>query len=226
MPATEPTWVEKLRTDLSHFHSPDPKSTQFPMALATVADGKPKVRMVGHADLLFMSHARRYAILIGTDSRSPKAEQVRANHNVELVYWFEKEREQFRITGDSFLVDSNSSDAVWLNERGRYLSTLKPGRKMDYARANAPGTPVGTPMGNKSKQLPGPEDFDDSGPKKDTHQQALDHYALLVVIPDTIDWSSERQQGKRKLWKFDEEADEDLADEQRDIQWPEQDLHY
>lgn len=44
--------VNKLRTDLSHWTSPDPKSTQFPMALATSDKGSPRVRMVGHADLL------------------------------------------------------------------------------------------------------------------------------------------------------------------------------
>lgn len=59
-----------------------------------------------------MSHSRRYAILIGTDARSPKCEHVRQNENVELVYWFEKEREQFRILGKAFTVDSQTSDAV------------------------------------------------------------------------------------------------------------------
>ena len=75
----------------------------------------------------------------------------------------------------------------WANERGKYLATLKPGRKLDYARDNAPGTPLATPL-RKPTALPTHEDFDESNKPKDTNSQALEHYALLVVMPDEIDW--------------------------------------
>lgn len=68
------------------------------------------------------------------------------------------------------------------------------------------GTPLGTPQPGE-KKLPDLTDFDlDDKPKKDTHQQALEHYAILVVIPKEIDWSSERQQGSRKRYVYDAEA--------------------
>lgn len=101
---------------------------------------------------------------------------------------------------------SKSSDAVWANERGKYLATLKPGRKLDYARdkyvcslfefamsndaiISAPGTPLSTPH-KKPTALPTHEDFDENNKPKDKNLQALEHYALLVVMPDEIDWYS------------------------------------
>jgi len=75
--------------------------------LATVRpDGRPAVRTVVFRGFLGESGS----IVVTTDARSAKCDEIRRRPDVELCWYFPETREQFRLSGVAELVDESTAD--------------------------------------------------------------------------------------------------------------------
>lgn len=175
--------------------------------LATVdADGKPKCRTIVQRGLF--SHNGCSVFKFITDSRSKKVQQIQCRPEGEIVWWFLKTSEQYRISGDLELIGNNSKDkelqAIRKQTWGELRDTareqfygLQPGLPLDEdgnTKANNVNVPVGG-RGNDGKVLPPPATFLMMllRPKEVDYLRLTDNSRVLFRLEETdeiLNWST------------------------------------
>ena len=110
--------------------------------LATVdLKGTPRCRTVVQRGLIDHHEKNRQMFKFITDSRSDKVEQIQHRPLGEMVWWFLKTEEQFRISGHLILVDEIETNVKLKNARIQTWEELR-----DTAREQfylpAPGVPL------------------------------------------------------------------------------------
>jgi len=107
-----PPWVPIFRDELDLEYGQRPRIAQ----LATVDEGgRPRVRSV-----VCRRVSDAGALVVASDGRSPKNQQVRENGSTELAFWLTGRRKQFRVGGSTAVIDASASgeekslrEAVW-----------------------------------------------------------------------------------------------------------------
>ncbi|KLO20196.1 hypothetical protein SCHPADRAFT_864090 [Schizopora paradoxa] len=100
-----PRWKPALDRALEK----DPKSNEAVYQLATLDEGsalQARVRTVVHRGF-FDKESRSPLLYTTTDIRLPKASQIAANSRVELAFWIPGVQEQFRISGNAYILPSS-----------------------------------------------------------------------------------------------------------------------
>merc|ERR1711972_201870 len=96
--------------------------------MGTVAgDGEPRCRTVVFRGFVELASAREplpTAMKMITDARSEKVAQILARPACEMVWWFSKSSEQYRISGNLRLVGADSNDASLLAARKQQWGNL------------------------------------------------------------------------------------------------------
>eukprot|EP00242_Pyramimonas_sp_CCMP2087_P016862 CAMPEP_0198214524 /NCGR_PEP_ID=MMETSP1445-20131203/42161_1 /TAXON_ID=36898 /ORGANISM="Pyramimonas sp., Strain CCMP2087" /LENGTH=223 /DNA_ID=CAMNT_0043889779 /DNA_START=343 /DNA_END=1014 /DNA_ORIENTATION=- len=100
-----------------------------------------------------------------TDLRSEKVAHVAASPACEMVWWFSKSSEQYRIQGDLQLVGADCADAELLSQRKQQWGNLSDSAREQFFW-QSPGVPFSgaskTPEGGRDEEgsiLPVPETF-------------------------------------------------------------------
>mmetsp|Transcript_32793 Transcript_32793/g.94071 ORF Transcript_32793/g.94071 Transcript_32793/m.94071 type:complete len:273 (+) Transcript_32793:223-1041(+) len=145
--------------------------------LATVEDGEPRCRTVvfrgfqkldsGHS-LSNECDSLSTTFKMCTDLRSRKVKQYKEQNTAEIVWWFPKSNEQYRVRGNLVLIGDESDDKalniarkeLWGNlsdpARESFLGSLVPGEA--YTGEETASIPTGG-RGEDGKPVPPPENF-------------------------------------------------------------------
>ncbi|KAK0465855.1 uncharacterized protein EV420DRAFT_797973 [Desarmillaria tabescens] len=156
-------------------------------------------------------------LLFTTDSRTPKTSQIISNPHVQLAWWIEGAKEQYRVAGLATIIpaptnslykhflhstqagNSNGSMGIlfkegfdWEAKRQEVFKSMSPYMKASWCRPT-PGSPlVGGEEEAKKWPLkleePNAEGEWSSEENKRLWETALSHFALLVVDPTDVDY--------------------------------------
>jgi len=142
--------------------------------LATVdLDGNPKCRTVvfrGFSKL----HEKEYLRMI-TDGRSEKIAHIKNNPKCEMVWWFQKSSEQYRISGQLRLIGSDEEDREAIIARKQQWGNLSD-RAREQMFWNHPGVPY---EGEPEVPVAG----------RDSEGKVLeppDSFLLMLLEPETV----------------------------------------
>lgn len=143
-------------------------------------------------------------LLSTTDVRGPKGEQLVENGSTEIAWWLEPTKHQFRIRSHAFLLpppghplkDKFPSERLapfdgfdWEQERLRVFRKMSPPLRASFVRP-IPGTPLDQGEGSDPATYPKelPTDLEAKTDKdKELVKQALEHLALIVLEPYSVD---------------------------------------
>ena len=147
------------------------------MSLATTDKaGTPRVRTVILRDTL----TDPLSLLVFTDARSPKCEEIRRQSNVQMLGYDRAEQIQMRLSGQARIHIRNDVSE-------RYLAELKDYARRDYAGLTAPGSEQTT------------SDFI----VDDQDDMIENHFAVIWVKVTEIDWLKLSRDGhKRAKFEF------------------------
>ena len=81
--------------------------------------------------------SKDFGMLIYTDSRSPKVEELRKQNMASILFWHPKKRIQIRVTCEITIMDSSTPEY----ERHARLASSMPNAS-DYKTARPPGTAI------------------------------------------------------------------------------------
>ena len=145
-------------------------------------------------------------ILISTDVRNRKTEQIHANDTAQMSWWIDPSGDQFRLTGNVILVTdpgngafhSGGSVAFQRFSEGGFDWEAKRVQVFDgiggKLRADRYGPAAGSPMDGGYEEL---KKRPDTVPtttgattpeEKKRVEQALANFAMLLVEPTYVDW--------------------------------------
>ena len=145
--------------------------------LATVRpDGTPANRTVVFRGFLNDTNH----LMIISDRRSQKTEQIYQNSGAEACWYFTKTREQFRISGLLTLVTADTSDLQLQKARTQLWQNISDNARIQFA----------WPQPKAPRELDCSTDlFDPPAPEEKT---PLDTFCLLLLTPHRIDYLSLR----------------------------------
>jgi len=128
--------------------------------------GKPKCRTVVFRGFLPPNEFNpNFSMKMITDARSEKVSQLTSSPEAEIVWWFPKSSEQYRIAGQVHFVNDNEQIEVLKTARQQMWGNLSdPAREQFYwLPPGEPHTPIsGIPTGGRDAEgtiLPVPENF-------------------------------------------------------------------
>uniref|UniRef100_A0A0W0FXB7 Pyridoxamine 5'-phosphate oxidase Alr4036 family FMN-binding domain-containing protein n=1 Tax=Moniliophthora roreri TaxID=221103 RepID=A0A0W0FXB7_MONRR len=209
-----PRWKTVISDALSKY----PRSVVF--QLATMDDTNPLEPQVrSHIFRGFItppsSTSKHLPVLLltSTDIRTPKVKQMMANPHVQIHWYIEDTREQFRIaglgriipspeykylcTGDSKVLAEEGFD--WEAKRVSVFKSLSPHMRASWCRP-----PPGSILENPEEEIkrwpprvdvPGEEQNEDGSPVSDEDKQrnenwetALSRFALVLIDPKGVDY--------------------------------------
>jgi PPOX class probable FMN-dependent enzyme len=162
-------WRKRIETSIAR--SRKIKGGNYVQIATVDENGHPRCRTVVFRGFVAFPHgiegmqASSDALKMITDGRSEKVEQVSLRSSCELVWWFSQSSEQYRITGDLYLVSASETNADLLAQRKQQWGNLSdPAREQFYwsrPGVGFDGTPE-VPKGGRDaegKVLPPPETF-------------------------------------------------------------------
>ena len=142
---TNLTDAYRVRLDISMAKSRKVRGGNY-VQLATVTnDGFPKCRTVVQRGLL--RQGDHSVLKFITDKRSEKVQQIASNPKCELVWWFLKTSEQYRISGELTLVGNDSQNVELLQARKQQWGTLR-----DTAREQFYWEQPGVPLNESNEE--------------------------------------------------------------------------
>ncbi|MEL6928569.1 MAG: Npun_F5749 family FMN-dependent PPOX-type flavoprotein [Cyanobacteria bacterium J06600_6] len=151
-----------------HRNRSKPHSRYFQLATVS-AEGIPRNRTVvfrGFAD----DEQNRLKMI--TDARSAKINEIQHQAIAEVCWYFTKTREQFRITGELYLVTTKETDPLLQQARQTTWHNLSDPARSQFAWP----TPAETAAD--------PSAFNVESPDKHT---PLENFCLLLLTPEKID---------------------------------------
>jgi hypothetical protein len=126
----------------------------------------------------FLEHGGRVAMKMITDARSDKVTQIGKNNAGEMVWWFFKSSEQYRVSGTLQVVGPTDPDVDLDIARMQQWSKLT-----DAAREQFYWLDADVP-GRKSKA-----DIPDGGRDKDGNVlPPPDNFLLMLLWPEDVDY--------------------------------------
>ena len=142
---TNLTDAYRVRLDISMAKSRKVRGGNY-VQLATVTnDGFPKCRTVVQRGLL--RQGEHSVLKFITDKRSEKVQQIASNPKCELVWWFLKTSEQYRISGELTLVGNDSQNVELLQARKQQWGQLR-----DTAREQFYWEQPGVPLNESNEE--------------------------------------------------------------------------
>jgi len=177
----------------------------------------PHVRSLVHRAILFPENSPSLPILLTTtDVRTPKVTQILSNPTLEVAWWLEGTKEQYRFSGHASIIPSPSNPLHNINPfpKGSALAKLsevgedqgKEDRKYDWEkkrremfdsmsvhmRASWVRPVPGSTMAAYEDAKAWPSTVEKLGEaeteQKKHQQQALDNFALVLIEPIEVDW--------------------------------------
>ena len=169
--------------------------------LATVTcEGKPSCRTVVFRGFLSHKNDLHEGIKMITDARSEKVKQIKESPFCELLYWFGKTSEQFRIAGTIQLVGADEpDDELALARKQMWGNMSDSGREQFFW--HDPGQPFqGDPdppsggRGDDNRVLTAPESFllMVLWPQSVKYLRLTDNYAQNDHLDSSNGWQSHR----------------------------------
>ncbi|KAG7451814.1 uncharacterized protein BT62DRAFT_925995 [Guyanagaster necrorhizus] len=178
-------------------------------------------------------------LLFTTDSRTPKTSQIISNPHVQLAWWIEGTKEQYRVAGLATIIPAPTNDLYkhflhsthangtmamlykesfdWEAKRQEVYRSMSPYMKASWCRPT-PGTPL---VGGEEEAKKWPVKLEEpnadgewsSEENKHLWETALSHFALLVVDPTDVDYVELGPVPNRrtKFWKDDKDSWNDEA---------------
>lgn len=177
------------------------------MQLATIDKGVPQVRSCIIRELISPGGSEHLPILLTTtDTRTPKVEQILANDTVQINWWIEPSRDQFRLTGRVTIVPEPGNRVFhsggniaferlsaggfdWEAKRVQVFDSLSDHMRASWCRPT-PGSPMegGYEEANKwPVTIPTTTGAKNEKEKK-LVERALANFALVLVEPTYVDW--------------------------------------
>ena len=161
------TWKENLTRSIAK--SRKVRGGNYVQIATVDADNKPRNRTVVFRGFVSDSKNGSEALKMITDARSEKAQYI-VDHKsfCEMVWWFSKTSEQYRIFGKLKLVKENDEDEHLLQARKQQWGNLsdaareqffwsQPGK--EYSSEETASVPKGGRDGETNKVLPAPPNF-------------------------------------------------------------------
>lgn len=147
-------------------------------AICTVSDKKPRVRTV----VLRRVIKEDYKLIIHTDRRSTKFEEIKLNPNVSLLFYSKENKVQIRLEGIASLhTEDNLANEQWenskLQSRKCYLSELSPGTEVKESHSGAS------------------ELFESRTPSEEESMVGQKNFCVISIKINKIDWLYLRSKG-------------------------------
>jgi pyridoxine/pyridoxamine 5'-phosphate oxidase len=147
-------------------------------ALCTISDNKPRLRTV----VLRRVIEKQYTVMIHTDRRSAKYEEISSNPAVSLLLYSKDKKVQIRLEGTASLhTDDILAEEQWksskLQSRKCYLSELSPGTKVNKSHTGAS------------------EIFGGISPSEEESEHGQKNFCVISVKINKIDWLFLRSRG-------------------------------
>nr|VWP00919.1 Ammonium transporter [Ganoderma boninense] len=203
-----PRWLELIKIALNH---PSNKGQVIYQVATVDANGHPRVRSQVHRGFMEPDgHPELPLLVTSTDARTPKVAQVRSNQRVELAWWMEGTRDQFRISGFVHIVPSPAKDGPTsipveattlksLEESGfdfeakrkETFDLMNTGMRASWCVPLAPGTVISSYEEQKAwpSDVPLERDAQTDGERKNI-EVSFSNFALMLVEPVQVDWVS------------------------------------
>ena len=126
------------------------------------------------------------SLMIISDRRSQKTDQIAQNPNAEACWYFTKTREQFRLSGSLTLITADTNDADSRKARQQIWQNISDNARLQFAwpPPKAPRTP---------------EDTDAFSPPPPDDQKPLDTFCLLLLKPHSVDYLSLRGEPQTRI---------------------------
>jgi PPOX class probable FMN-dependent enzyme len=167
--------------------------------IATVdANGLPRCRTVVFRGFLEQDSSGRSAMKMITNAQSDKVQQVAHCPHSEMVWWFPKSSEQYRIAGELQLIGPDHSDSEMLDARKQMWGNLSdPAREQFWWNPPGPYHPQPElPAGGRDtagKVLHPPETFLMMllWPSRVDYLRLTDNYHQVDILEDNT-WSARR----------------------------------
>ena len=160
-------------------------SSRYPQLATVCPDSRPANRTVVFRDFLDGTNG----LLFVTDMRSEKIKHLAQNPNAELCWYFIKTREQFRISGEISVINTQCTDAQDRKIHQDAWHNLSEKSKQQFIWP-APGAP------RTSEGYDVVENLDDHLP--------TETFAVLVLTPNTVDHLELRgtPQNRYQYWRL------------------------
>jgi len=224
------TWQELLKKSITDSMKVNKDSITYSLSTMDVARNQSRARFVVHRGFVNEHHNESLeglknspkdgtsdAMVITTDSRSQKVEEITKNSNIELVWWFEPIGQQFRITGRAHLYFSSAQlsnnenfpanrlapksakSFDWESERLRIWRKMSPALRASFLRP-PPGQEL-TERDDPSSWLTElPSDLEAKTPEEKVKVvEAMTKFALVIVDPNHVDWVSLKEVPNRRV---------------------------
>ncbi|KAL0068487.1 hypothetical protein AAF712_004565 [Marasmius tenuissimus] len=226
-PNNGPRWKTLISNSLAKF----PRAVVF--QLASVDDPFPQVRSHIFREFLYPHPTERpedVLLITSTDIRTPKIDQMSANPHIQIHWYIEGTREQFRISGKAAVIghqpkSSGSLQEVvdWEAKRMQIFNGLSAHMKASWCRP-IPGSVLEgedevkwwpkrvDPPGEEKNEDGGEVSEEDKRRNKVFWELAVKRFALIVVKPVEVDYLNMgvvpnrryRFRGERDSWEEQE----------------------
>jgi PPOX class probable FMN-dependent enzyme len=170
-------WRQRL--DRSIGRSRKVRGSNFVQIATVAADGTPHARTVVFRGFEPAGGESGCVLRMITDLRSEKVAQLRLQPIAELVWWFAKSNEQYRIRGPAQLVGGPEADAALAAARRQQWGNLSDQSREQFF-GPAPGRPVGEEEVDPAPPGGRGEDGRVLGPPE--------CFALLLLRPRRVDY--------------------------------------
>ncbi|SJL03010.1 uncharacterized protein ARMOST_06355 [Armillaria ostoyae] len=210
-----PRWKQAIETALAV----DDKSVVTQLASIDPTTPIPHVRcLIFRGFITPSTNTELPLLLFTTDSRTPKTSQIISNPHVQLAWWIEGAKEQYRVTGLATIIpvptnglhkhflhytqagkDNNGAMTMlrkegfdWEVKRQEVYRGMSPYMKASWCRP-IPGSPL---VGGEEEAKKWPVKLEEpnadgewsSEENKRLWETALSHFALVVIDPTDVDY--------------------------------------
>ena len=126
------------------------------------------------------------SLMMISDRRSQKTDQIAQNPSAEACWYFTKTREQFRLSGLLTLVAADTDNADLIKARQQVWQNLSDNARLQFAWPHP-------------KAPREPENMDAFNPPPPDNKKPLDTFCLLLLEPHGVDYLSLRGEPQTRI---------------------------
>lgn len=123
-------------------------------------------------------------LMMISDRRSQKTDQIHQNPNAEACWYFTKTREQFRIAGTLTLVTADTTELDLRQARQQLWQNVSDNARIQFAWPH--------PKAPRDQDADEADNTDAFNPPPPDEQTPLDTFCLLLLAPHSVDYLSLR----------------------------------
>lgn len=215
-------WQKPLKKALEHGGTQrkrdrsEAKRKHVQIATVDPATGRPSVRTVvfrGFLPSKYTNDESSCCLMFITDDRSAKYRHLAGASSeggmapIEACWWLDEAGVQFRIAGQAVLATAQSDDEMLRAAVADVWDRLSPSSRRTFSWP-CPGAPKGTdvPPATAGATERGRGDGDEAPPLEETH------FALLLLVPETVDELHLGGRQRRVFYQREEAAAGDAVD--------------